>query len=265
MTDHQDPAQAVAPPGTSERVQPDCPLSGEVEAGGAYMQWAPDEALTKVRPKKRRTGSHYTYVIRSEASRVKIGHSAAPKGRLSELQVGSPHELWLTCTWKSDREGAKLLERQMHAAFSWALARGEWFQVEPLEAEAVGNLFAAGRVQDAQRLAEILRTVKRNEREQQWLRRIWYNTPRKDRSVIDRLARVERERLDRVTAGLCLEAAALGYWEFGERSLRRQNTTLEHWRRSFAPLADHPPRNPLLPVFQDWWEDPRGISDQERA
>jgi hypothetical protein len=41
MNTPQDPAQAAPPPGSGERVQPGCPLSGEVKRGGAVARYMP--------------------------------------------------------------------------------------------------------------------------------------------------------------------------------------------------------------------------------
>jgi hypothetical protein len=70
------------------------------------------------------------YLIGTGWDHVKIGRSASPTARLSELQVASPEVLRLLKSWDMDRSSAKLFERALHEAFAWAAVRGEWFRVD---------------------------------------------------------------------------------------------------------------------------------------
>lgn len=174
--------------------------------------WEVDEALERTNPKDR--SAHYAYVVGSYGhGRVKIGHSRTPKKRLSALQNGSPVELHLYRTWKVSTERAKLMERQLHTAFSWAYAHGEWFDTTPMAVAAVGDLLAANRLGDALRLAELVRLIRDNEEHLKSLRHAWYfagGRPRERRDA-ELAAKAKIPAAEREGAQLWLEAFALGY------------------------------------------------------
>lgn len=208
------------------------------------MGWEIDEALEKTNPRDR--SAHYTYIIASYGGVVKIGHSATPKRRLSALQIGSPFALRIDKTWKLAKERAKLLERQMHAAFSWAYERGEWFRVSVAGASAVGDLFAAGRLHDALHLAGLIRRIAEAEKHVEHLRDAWYmaggsRTARRDAEYAARAAMPAAEA---DVARLWLEAFELGYT--GGRGERQQD--LKRRRAIYeAKVAAVDPR-PTLPA-----------------
>ena len=68
------------------------------------------------------------YAIKSDTSYVKVGISANPKGRLTELQVGHPGELTLEAWWVFADEGrAPEVEAAVHGLLASKRVRGEWF------------------------------------------------------------------------------------------------------------------------------------------
>lgn len=157
------------------------------------------------------TTDHFVYVIASGWDRVKIGHSRAPEGRLSELQVGSPDPLRLAHRWRADRSAAKLLERQLHAAFAWAWRRGEWFGIAAHPVIAAGDFFIGGESERGARVADLFRLMSDNLAEQAALRRAWYG-PRlaKDRRAAEAAARARLPQAEREHALLMVEALELG-------------------------------------------------------
>lgn len=194
--------------------------------------WAVDEALERTNPKDRT--AHYTYVVGSHTGRVKIGHSGTPKRRLSTLQNGSPAELWLDKTWRLTRTRAKLLERQLHTAFSWAYAHGEWFDVSPIAVAAVGDLFASERLGDALQLAAVIQAIGEQDKRIEALDRAWYfsvGRTRVERSAAERAAKAALPGAKRELAAMWLEAFALGYT--GQRHERE----VERRRREAAYRA----------------------------
>lgn len=177
-----------------------------------------DEALLRCRPRRRKGDAHYVYLIVSVAlGVVKVGHSARPKGRLSEMQVGSAHELRLCHTWALERPAALALERQMHAALAWASERGEWFRLYPAEAACVGDLFVAGQVDEARRLAGLLREQYGLEAQRERLRRAWYNAPRDRRAEAEKAAKLAAPAVERRMAEVELAQAELGLWRHADR------------------------------------------------
>lgn len=203
--------------------------------------WEVDEALERTNPKNR--SGHYAYVVSSYGGNVKIGHSSTPRKRLSALQNGSPVELLMHKTWKLDAARAKLLERQLHTAFSWAYAHGEWFDVSPLAPEAVGDLFVAGRLEDALRLSAIIRQIRDQERAIKHLREAWYRTPGRPRERRDAEMRAKKAipAAERHEAALWLEAFALGYTGlFGEKP--REIAKRREQYESVMRAADATPR-----------------------
>lgn len=206
-------------------------------------EWALEEPLRKTHPTKR-AGVHFTYVIASYADRVKVGHSNRPKGRLCEMQVGSPIGLRLAHTWRSDRERAKLLERQLHAALNWVSVRGEWFDIGEAAVIAMGDLFLADRVDDAIRLRDLVRARREMAMEEQWLRGIWRHVPPKERLKAEEAAKLRRDDLTTLIAQNDLEARELGLWAGRNSTSRWVQRDLEFLRRTAArPLA-----NPVLPI-----------------
>src|SRR5437870_9693399 len=68
----------------------------------------------------------YVYFIQSEATRaIKIGTSARPDARLSDLQVANSDKLTLLGTTTAHSE------RALHAKFASIRIHGEWFKPEP--------------------------------------------------------------------------------------------------------------------------------------
>lgn len=171
------------------------------------------DALSFTRPRLK-SNSSYTYVVAAGGHGVKIGHSKRPRGRLSELQVGSPLSMWLAHTWRLSPDGAKALERQLHAAFAWAANQGEWFDVVASEVIPVGDHLLAGRAADAQRLAGLHRERREIEARLHRLRRAWYYTSGKprERAAAEAAAKLQVPGVEREHAQNELDAYALGYW-----------------------------------------------------
>lgn len=70
------------------------------------------------------------YVIDGWGDACKVGWSAAPTDRLSQLQVSTPNELSLAfCLWFESEGVAKFVERAAHKALGAHRKRGEWFGV----------------------------------------------------------------------------------------------------------------------------------------
>jgi Meiotically Up-regulated Gene 113 (MUG113) protein len=79
---------------------------------------------------------HLIYFVRSHLGFIKIGYTTAhPHDRLSEMQVGNPHELELVGVHK----GTKQIEARLHKRFRHLHVRGEWFREEPDLAEYVAK------------------------------------------------------------------------------------------------------------------------------
>jgi hypothetical protein len=64
------------------------------------------------------------FIENAETKRIKIGHSAKPEARLSDLGVGNDCPLVLL----GAIEGGPALEKALHARFRAQRVRGEWFQ-----------------------------------------------------------------------------------------------------------------------------------------
>jgi hypothetical protein len=76
----------------------------------------------------------FIYAIRSGRSNlIKIGFSVEPRGRLKELQTGSPDKLELLQAWPGTRSD----ERRIHRFLRKNRVHGEWFQVNYDEAVRV--------------------------------------------------------------------------------------------------------------------------------
>jgi hypothetical protein len=140
---------------------------------------------------------HYTYLILAGLDSVKIGHSASPRGRLSELQVGCPGRLSLFQVWRLRRPKAIKLEGALHALFDWARGRGEWFSAEPAAVRSVGAMLIEGRESDAATVAAMMRTMR-----DLMLRR---NSVKPGRTSAS-----EREAIDREYYALRVQALRLG-------------------------------------------------------
>jgi len=74
-----------------------------------------------------RYGFVYFIVFYSEIGKgyCKIGYSADPASRFSELQVGNPFPLQLAHFFGGDRDA----EAEMHERFASQRVRGEWFRL----------------------------------------------------------------------------------------------------------------------------------------
>jgi hypothetical protein len=89
-----------------------------------------DRALRDIGPARK--ARQQVYVI-GNGSYVKIGISANPAKRLSEMQTGSPMELrpfWLIGTADASR-----LEAALHARYAAHRTRGEWYDAAPVLAD----------------------------------------------------------------------------------------------------------------------------------
>lgn len=68
----------------------------------------------------------YVYFIANrEQNAVKIGYSASPSARLSNLQTSTPSKLELLATIEGDMQ----TERQLHHRFAEYRVSGEWFRL----------------------------------------------------------------------------------------------------------------------------------------
>lgn len=80
----------------------------------------------------------FVYVIHAVGTnRVKIGYSADPANRLSELQTASPFPLDLVGT----RPGTPDMERGLHRHLYKHHRVGEWFEIEPKQALRIVESF----------------------------------------------------------------------------------------------------------------------------
>lgn len=163
-------------------------------------------------PKRRArsTGTHYVYLIVGAHGFVKIGHSGAPNGRLSELQVGSPHRLHLAKTWRMNRTKALTVERICHDVFAWAHVRGEWHTVTEREAETVLGLLANEDIPAAEAMAAMIhRLAEARDALARAKRRPYYVRNSQLRAAMDQ-ARIDVPRLDREHSALRAEALRAG-------------------------------------------------------
>lgn len=76
------------------------------------------------------------YVIGTDNGPLKIGYTADPKGRLSNLQVGQPTEIKLFYEEATETAKAKVIEKLIHRTLGHKRVRGEWFNVSVEEAIA---------------------------------------------------------------------------------------------------------------------------------
>lgn len=63
----------------------------------------------------------------SDGEVVKIGHTLNVIGRLNDLQVANPKQLWLV----GIIEGGISKEKELHNKFNFLKRRGEWFDLHP--------------------------------------------------------------------------------------------------------------------------------------
>jgi hypothetical protein len=145
-------------------------------------------------------------------SGLKIGHSKRPAGRMSEMQVGSPVDLWMAHTWRLSSDGAKLLERTLHDAFAWCARRGEWFDILAPEVIAVGELFLAGRNVAAMNLSALCQEKRVLEAQWHSLKRAWYVAPVAERREAEAQAARLLPMTERRMAANTLAALDLGLW-----------------------------------------------------
>jgi hypothetical protein len=153
---------------------------------------------------------HAVYLILAEDGPVKVGYSRLATARLSELQVCSPEQLFLEHQWKLPAGKARALERDLHKAFRWARVRGEWFHVDVLALVGAGNLFVAGRADDARRVAELYRQMSVAQARRAELRHAWKKVAARERQRVDAAAKVEANQLERLETLLLIEALELG-------------------------------------------------------
>ena len=72
--------------------------------------------------------SSFVYLIwQVGTNHFKIGYSKNPKTRLSELQIGSPHQLELLTVMPTDNPEGD--EARLHRKYSDNYVRGEWFEI----------------------------------------------------------------------------------------------------------------------------------------
>ena len=171
------------------------------------LQNESDGRARRAGPSKRRVASHFLYVIAGDHGFLKIGHSAAPRSRLSELQVGSATALKLVETWRCRRPAALALERAAHAAFAWARVRGEWHDVTVAEAKTVLNMLKAGDAR-ASVMAAMIKDMRDLQAAEKYENRRYYSAMPKDRKRVLAESKVEVDRLCREHALLRAEAQA---------------------------------------------------------
>lgn len=194
----------------------------------------PSEILAAGKRRKASNRRHGVYLVTVGISQVKIGHSGTPAARLSELQVGSAHQLTLAKVWQVEREAAKALERKLHLAFKWAHLRGEWFAVDHRAVEQVGDMYVAGRDADALAIAEMLRQLEEIDAEEQVCRRAWYDAKPKDRRTTEAAAALRREQLEVESARLTLALMDLG---FHPPWVSRHRLQVIYWRRRYEAIV----------------------------
>lgn len=74
----------------------------------------------------------YVVEVTGRTCASKIGISANPHARLSQLQTGSPFPLRIARMWKFDtRDEAREMESILHHIFADSCTSGEWFEVMP--------------------------------------------------------------------------------------------------------------------------------------
>lgn len=84
---------------------------------------------------------NYVYFIwAAGTTRVKVGKSGNPAGRIKDLQVGSPFRLKLLFSIPAGSQNrAGKMERWFHRKFHLFRLHGEWFAFSPFT--AIANLF----------------------------------------------------------------------------------------------------------------------------
>ena len=63
----------------------------------------------------------------SKNDKVKIGISRNPEKRISNLQTGSPYDIFIW--YKFPVKSAKIMERNLHEKFKYFRIKGEWFKM----------------------------------------------------------------------------------------------------------------------------------------
>jgi len=80
----------------------------------------------------------YLYVIECVGvDLVKIGYSADPDHRLTELQTGNANKLRVAHRVSVDPGRERVLEQRVHQELSYRRVRGEWFKMSADQARGV--------------------------------------------------------------------------------------------------------------------------------
>ena len=78
----------------------------------------------------------YIYIIKCHEY-YKIGIATRVNKRLSELQVGNPYKIELVERFEIDPHYILSFERRLHAILGGWNVRGEWFELNPAELDAI--------------------------------------------------------------------------------------------------------------------------------
>lgn len=84
----------------------------------------------------------YVYVIGHPEGFVKIGRSKDPEQRLQEIQTSSPYDLWIIAQFPVDNSNT--VEGQLHDRFSDRNVRGEWYEFDIGEYDAIFDMAEFG-------------------------------------------------------------------------------------------------------------------------
>lgn len=78
----------------------------------------------------------YIYAIGNNTNKTKIGISANPNKRLSQLQTGNPESLHIYYTFAINESTAHKFEKAAHHDIAHKRLKGEWFNLTPDEAKS---------------------------------------------------------------------------------------------------------------------------------
>jgi len=103
----------------------------------AFERWAYRQQQYPMHMRTPKEG--YIYFIQSEGGRIKIGQSADPFRRLSDINTHSPVELQLLVTIQVPSMNE--FEKLFHEYFAAKRVKGEWFDIEPRDVYELINKF----------------------------------------------------------------------------------------------------------------------------
>jgi hypothetical protein len=96
-----------------------------------------------IRPREKTLLEQAVYIIGSTTGPLKIGIAKDVDKRLSGIQTGHPHRLFVICAYRFEAGVAPKVERYCHDELSKHRCNGEWFDIHHEGAIAVLERFAS--------------------------------------------------------------------------------------------------------------------------